>query len=347
MKKYPLLVLIVIFIVALTAFPFNAYGQTSGILESTWGVALVIGNAAYTKIKVLKNPVNDAVDIGKAMEGLGWDVLSYTDASLATMKGAVREYATRLKGQKAGFFYYAGHGIQVDGVNYLVPVDADIKLRTEAQDNTMAADFILRAMDEVNVPLKIVVLDACRDNPFEATRGGGTSRGLAVLGRAPTGTVIVYATASNDVSDDGKGRNGIFTEAFLSNLGTPGLEFKEIFDKTGELVRTKTNGAQNPWMNSSYYGKLYLISPVETERSAGARLDAINNELALLEKPQAERAKALAAAKDQAERDRINLESKKASALEAAKKEEAAALERAKILAATRAAEEERNRTAA
>ncbi|MFZ4617757.1 MAG: caspase family protein [Rectinemataceae bacterium] len=308
-------------------------------------MSLVIGNGTYANTRSLANPANDAEDVAAAMKKLGWEVLSYKNVSLKAMKTAVRDFATRLSGKKAGFFYYAGHGIQVDGVNYLVPVDADIKLKAEAQDAALPADFVLSAMDEAGVPIKMVVLDACRDNPFEASRGSGT-RGLAVLGKAPKGTVIVYATAPGDVSSDGTGRNGVFTEAFLSNLAIPGLEFREIFDRTGEQVRTRTKDAQNPWMNSSYYGKLYLVSPADAERSIAANLDASKKVLAALEQAQAESAKALAAAKTQEERDRITLQGKQAAAQLAAQREEAKALEREQQLLASRAAEDDRNRAA-
>lgn len=329
----------------LLPLPLIAQATQSEATESIRGVALVIGNGSYANTRSLANPANDAEDVAAAMKKLGWEVLSYKNVSLKAMKTAVRDFATRLSGKKAGFFYYAGHGIQVDGVNYLVPVDADIKLKAEAQDAALPADFVLSAMDEAGVPIKMVVLDACRDNPFEASRGSGT-RGLAVLGKAPKGTVIVYATAPGDVSSDGTGRNGVFTEAFLSNLATPGLEFREIFDRTGEQVRTRTKDAQNPWMNSSYYGKLYLVSPADAERAIAANLDASKRVLAALEQAQMESDKALAAAKTQEERDRLTLQGKQAAAQLATQREEAKALEREKLVLASRAAEDERNRAA-
>ncbi len=337
----------IVFAFSLVSFimPQYIHAQSAEKIESVRGVALVIGNAAYKKTTPLANPGNDARDVADAMEKLGWKVLCYNDASLAQMRTAVREFASALKGQKAGFFFYAGHGLQVDGINYLVPVDADIKLKSEVPEVAMKNDFVLQTMDEVGVPLKIVVLDACRDNPFESTRSTGGTRGLAVQATAPSGTVIVYATAPNDVSQDGPGRNGVFTEAFLENLGAPGLEFREVFDKTGESVRKRTSGAQNPWMNSSYYGKLYFVSPQEAERQASQRLGQVQEELATLQKEQAARDAAIAAAKSAVERDRLTLESRKATALEAAKKTEAEALERAKSLATARIAEEERNRS--
>jgi len=334
------------FTVALFIGTTTSFAQGSSTTESVKGVALIIGNAAYTKTAPLVNPVNDAEDVGATLKSLGWDVLVYKNATYATMKQAVREFASKLRGKKAGFFYYAGHGIQVEGVNYLVPVDADIKLQAETQSSSMDLDFVLRTMEEMSVPIKIVVLDACRDNPFQTARGG-SSRGLAVLGKTPTGTVIVYATAPNDTSADGSGRNGVFTAALLPNLATPGLEFREIFDRTGEQVATVTKGRQNPWINSSYYGKLYLVSPDEAGKLAGNKLEAVNAELSQLASEQARLSTAILQAKDQAEKDRLSQQARVATAQEAIKREEVAALEKAKLLAITRAQEEERNRQSA
>jgi uncharacterized caspase-like protein len=313
---------------------------------STRGLALVLGNAAYAKVKPLANPVNDARDIGAALKALGWEVISLTDASLPAMRQAVRDFGSRLDDRTPGLFYYAGHGIQVAGTNYLVPVDADLKLQAEVPESTLSVDFVLSVMDEKKAPLKMLILDACRDDPFRTSRSGGGGRGLAVLGKAATGTVIVYATAPNDVSQDGTGRNGVFTEAFLASLSTPGLEFRDIFDRTGEAVRTRTGGAQNPWMNSSYYGKLYLVSPAEAESQANARLESANAELAALLAQQDALARQLASASSGADKDRIATESKKASALEAAKREEAAVLEQMRQLAVARVAEESKNSAA-
>lgn len=344
-RRYMAVALVSGFLVStVMVLPVQAQAGASGV-SSIRGVALVIGNAAYKKTTALANPVNDANDIAAAMKKLGWQVIVQTDATLSGMKQAVRDFAGKLKGQPAGFFYYAGHGVQFDGVNYLVPIDADIQLKAETQASTISMDFVLQAMEETGVPVKMVVLDACRDNPFEKTRSvAGASRGLALVGSQPKGTVLVYATGPGDVSLDGSGRNGVFTESFLPHLATPGLEFREIIDLTGASVQEKTGGKQTPWINSSYFGKLYLVSPEEAGAMAGERLSSVQSELEKLAKQQEAIVAAQASAKDEAERLRLEQEAKVLAAKDAQARLEASMLEKAQLAAAARADEEARNR---
>jgi len=318
-------------------------------VPSTRGVALVVGNGAYSKVEPLPNPVNDAADMGQVLKDLGWDVRVVPNATLKTMKQALREFGSQLKGQKAGLFYYAGHGIQVDNVNYLVPVDADIGTRAEVPDVTITTDLVMRILEESRVPLKIVVLDACRNNPFVKTRGlsvEAADQGLSGAQTTPTGTILVYATGPNAKSQDGTGRNGVFTEAFVANLRVPGVDFQEIFAKTAQAVVAKTGGQQNPYKTESYYGKLYFISPSEAQKQADARLGRLKAEQDKLAAEIATREGALLAAKTQAEKEKLEASQKAAQAKAAAQKEEQAALERTKVLAEARAAEEAKNKDA-
>ena len=320
---------------------------TSQAIESIRGVALVVGNANYANVPALSNPVNDATDMATALKDLGWDVILVKDAKLTGMKQAVRDFSAKLAGKKAGLFYYAGHGIQVDGTNYLVPTDADIGTKAEIPDVTYSADTVLRTMDDSRVPVKIVILDACRDNPFAKSRSAtGGTRGLAPI-PSTGGTVVVYATSPGDVSQDGSGRNGVFTEALLKNLKTPGVEFGEIFDQTAQAVSLKTGGQQKPRLDKGYYGKLYLISPDDAQKQAEARLAALKAEQDKLTADMAARDTAIAGAKTQAEKDKLQLTQQKALALAAAQKQEQADLERAKAQAENRAAEEAKNKAAA
>ncbi|MEI8093171.1 MAG: SUMF1/EgtB/PvdO family nonheme iron enzyme [Spirochaetales bacterium] len=321
--------------------------QTAPTIESIRGVALVVGNANYANVPVLTNPVNDATDMATALKDLGWDVILVKDAKLTGMKQAVRDFSAKLAGKKAGLFYYAGHGIQVDGTNYLVPTDADIGTKAEIPDVTYSADTVLRTMDDSRVPVKIVILDACRDNPFAKSRSAtGGTRGLAPI-PSTGGTVVVYATSPGDVSQDGTGRNGVFTSALLKNLKTPGVEFGEIFDLTAQAVSLATGGAQKPRLDKGYYGKLYLISPDEAQKQAETRLAALKAEQDKLTADMAARDTAIAGAKTQAEKDKLQLAQQKAQALAAAQKQEQADLERAEALAENRAAEEAKNKAAA
>jgi hypothetical protein len=213
--------------------------------------ALVIGNASYKALPVLKNPVNDANDLAAKLTTLGFEVIKVTDATQAEMENAVRQFGAKLAGSDAGLFYYSGHGVQSGGINYLVPVDADIRTEMDLKYKTVQADFILDYMNNAGSKLNIAILDACRDNPFAAFRTA--SRGLAVVS-APRGSVIVYATSPGSVAEDGTGRNGTFTAALLKHIGTAGLEMKQVFDNVGKEVQGATGGKQVPWVLSSYFG---------------------------------------------------------------------------------------------
>ena len=179
-------------------------------------VALVVGNGAYQKLAPLRNPANDAEDTAAALAKLGFDVVKVVNGSYARMMDAVETFGRRLKGADAGLFYYAGHGVQSAGVNYLLPVDADISEEYQLRFKAPSADYVLEAMNTAGSKLNVVILDACRDNPFASFRRAG--RGLAVIGNAPPGAVIVYATDPGKAAADGRGRNGSFYLA-----GTPAV----------------------------------------------------------------------------------------------------------------------------
>ena len=191
--------------------------------------ALVIGNAAYKTVGALKNPVNDASDMATTLKNLGFKVDLLKDANLDDMETAVVKLGQKL-GQSPGsygFFFYAGHGVQSSGTNYLIPVDADIKNEAFLRSKALAAQEVLDTLQLSGNGLNVVVLDACRDNPFSWARS--TNRGLSVVGNQPTGSLIAYATSVGSVAQDGTGRNGLFTSQLLKNLQTPGLEISAVF----------------------------------------------------------------------------------------------------------------------
>ena len=209
--------------------------------------ALVIGNSNYTGISSLSNPVNDANDMERALRDLGFTVEKVLDGNLEQMENAVLNLQRRLGGSRNtyGFFFYAGHGVQAGGENYLIPVTAD-NIRSEAQlrDRAVSLQFILDSLQAAGNELNMVVLDACRDNPFGWARSG--SRGLSVVSHAPAGTVVMYAAGAGQTASDGTGRNGLFTSHLLTNIGTPGLSVFEVFDRTMTAVIDATGRAQNP-----------------------------------------------------------------------------------------------------
>ncbi|GHV90479.1 hypothetical protein AGMMS50268_09820 [Spirochaetia bacterium] len=238
-----------IFGVIFLVLPFLATAQTQ--------YALVIGNGAYSSIAKLNNPVNDATDMKAALEGLGFQVDLVTNGDRVQMEEAVTRLKNRLSVSKDahGFFFYAGHGVQSQGENYLLPVDANIPNAAYLRDRTMNVQIILDELNDAGNELNVIVLDACRDNPFSWNRSG--SRGLSVVGKQPAGSIIVYATSAGSVAADGQGRNGLFTTHLLNNLKTPGLEVKDIFNRTGSDVRRASNSGQIPAIYSQFFETAY------------------------------------------------------------------------------------------
>jgi uncharacterized caspase-like protein len=220
-------------------------------------LALVIGNSAY-KASPLKNPVNDAKDMSNALKVLGFKVIEEIDADRKEMEDAIRQFGRQLRGGGVGLFYYAGHGIQTKGRNYLIPIGARIESASDSRYQAVDAGMVLGKMEDAENDLNIVVLDACRDNPFSRSFRT-SSRGLARMD-APTGTFIVYATGPGSVASDGEGRNGIFTHHLLENMSEPGLKIEDVMKKVRTGVMEGTGNKQVPWQASSLTGDFYFAS---------------------------------------------------------------------------------------
>jgi formylglycine-generating enzyme required for sulfatase activity len=226
--------------------------------------ALVIGNSNYTGISKLTNPVNDANDIAAVLQGLGFTVDKLLDGNLVQMEQAVDRLKNRLSVSSGsyGFFFYAGHGVQSNGVNYLIPIGASIPSENYLRDRAVSVQTMLTELNEAKNALNVVVLDACRDNPFGWARSG--SRGLVVVSHQPADSIIVYATSAGSTAADGTGRNGLFTTHLLNNLKQPGLEVKEVFNRTGADVSRASNRQQIPAVYSQFFETAYLGSrPVQ------------------------------------------------------------------------------------
>jgi len=236
------------------------------ITSSLWAqekFALVIGNEAYTNIARLKNPVNDANDMAETLRTLDFSVAKVLDGSLEQMETAVTNFSQHLRASKNsyGFFFYAGHGVQSNGENYLIPVGANIQSDTQLRDRAIALGFVLDKLNEAGNELNLIVLDACRDNPFSFSRGG--SRGLSVVSHSPPGSITMYATSAGSVAQDGNGRNGIFTSHLLNNLKlslSSNLEVNEVFRRTMRDVENATHNEQRPAMYNQFSGQAYLGS---------------------------------------------------------------------------------------
>jgi hypothetical protein len=229
-------------------------------------LALVIGNGAYANASPLKNPPNDATDMADALSNVGFTVEYGVDLTQRRMKSMIREFGQKLRGGGQGLFYFAGHGVQLRGHNYLIPIDADIKSEADLEDQGVDANLMLGLMDEAGNGLNVVILDACRNNPF-ARSFRSISNGLAQMD-APSGTLIAYATAPGSVASDGNARNGLYTQELLKNIPTPGLSIEEMFKRVRISVRNATAGKQTPWESSSLIGDFYFSGSAPDKNQA-------------------------------------------------------------------------------
>ena len=209
--------------------------------------ALVIGNGQY-RVGSLKNAEADANDMASSLRQLGFSVDIKTNLDLRGMLAALEAFRTKLQKSDVGLFYYAGHGIQVDGENYLIPIGADINLKDQVKYEAVNAAVVLSNMEASRSSINIVILDACRNNPFLSTRS--VSRGLAVMSSGK-GAFLAYSTSPGSVASDGTGRNSLFTKYLLQKLATPGQDIEYVFKKVRKEVVRESGGAQIPWVSSS------------------------------------------------------------------------------------------------
>lgn len=233
-----------------------AFAQRRDIaLEPPQKLALVIGNGAYPKWP-LRNPANDARAVSQALTDIGFLATTAVDVSLPNLDRAISQFVAKVKQGDTVAFYYAGHGIQLEGENYLVPIDFDAKDETDAKYAAYAASRVQERIEKAGARVTLVVLDACRNNPFAATRS--TSGGLAAMGTGK-GTLIAFATAPGKTADDNpKGNNGLFTTHLITALKEPGLTLDQVFNRVRERVHNASDGRQVPWTVSSVIGDVYL-----------------------------------------------------------------------------------------
>ncbi len=218
-------------------------------------VALVIGNASYRDLP-LDNPLNDAADIAALFEQAGFRVILRRDADSRAMRQAVREFATELRRADVGLFYYAGHGVQLAGANYLLPVGADIRSEADAEDLSLDVNYVLRTMEESQARVRIVILDACRNNPYPRSFRSA-ARGLAPV-TATGGSLVAFATAPGELAADGTGRNGMYTKHLLASLREADTEILKVFQRTRAGVVRETAGRQTPWESTSLLGEFHF-----------------------------------------------------------------------------------------
>jgi uncharacterized caspase-like protein len=219
-------------------------------------IALVIGNSAYS-FGFLKNPVNDAADMAAMLKKLGFTVTVKKNAKQQDMDESIREFGRQLKRIRGvGLFFYAGHGMQIGGVNYLLPVNAKIEKESDVRFQSINADMVLAEMENAENGLNLVILDACRDNPYSRSFRNA-ARGLAIVSNAPAGTFISYSTGANQVASDGEGKNSPYTEALLEYMDKPGLSINNVFMNVRSKVKKETG--QIPWELSSLEGDFYFV----------------------------------------------------------------------------------------
>ncbi|MBS0530483.1 MAG: caspase family protein [Proteobacteria bacterium] len=246
-------------------------------------VALVIGNSEYKDPSiVLTNPKNDANDIAKTLASLGFEVVKLTDGSKSQIDATLEQFARLATNADAALFFYAGHALQYQGRNYLMPIDAHLEDEVSIRYALTALDDVRAALDRAS-GVKIMILDACRNNPLSdqfsrrmagMSRSAMTTRGLARIDKTQ-GMVIAYSTAADDVAIDGRGRNSPYTAALLKRLGDPGLEIEIMFRRVAAEVSAETNGKQRPETYVSLLSEYYLN---QTDRIAWekVRKDDIN-----------------------------------------------------------------------
>lgn len=233
-----------------------------GLQISVNRLALVIGNGDYRKAPLF-NPVNDAKDMASILKKLGFKVIHLENSYHKSMKRAIRKFGIQLRENGGvGIFYYAGHGIQVKGRNYIIPINAEIETESDVQFEAIDVGRVLGKMEDAKNDLNIVLLDACRDNPF-ARSFRTSSQGLARMD-APTGTLIAYATAPGSVAADGEGRNGVYTKYLLRHMVKPGIKIEDVLKRVRIDVMQESAGRQVPWESSSLTGDFYFTMKSET-----------------------------------------------------------------------------------
>jgi len=238
-------------------------------------IALVIGNSNYNS-SPLRNPVNDANAIADIFREGGFEVTTGSNLSQSGMKRAINLFGNRISKGSVALFYYSGHGMQVNGTNYLIPVGAKIHHEDDVDVESVNVNRILAKMSSVENTTNILILDACRDNPF--SRGFRTKQnGLAYM-NAPTGTIIAYSTAPSSIASDGVGQYGIYTEELINHLLLPDLKIEDIFKRVRVKVAYRSKNKQIPWESSSLMGDFYFSIKRNVPTSSSFSIDDLTIE---------------------------------------------------------------------
>ncbi|MEM9326079.1 MAG: caspase family protein [Bacteroidota bacterium] len=220
-------------------------------------LALVIGNAEYDFLDVLNNAGNDATDIAAVLREMDFEVDYHLNLTKVGFKEAVKAFGQKAKDYDIILFYYAGHGIEQGGKNYFVPIDASARSASEVKKNCVSANAITHFMNMAKAETNIIILDACRENPFKGLPDREAHDGLALMD-APAGTIISFATAPGKVASDGLGDNGVFTDALLKHLPSFDMDLKDVFERVRNAVVESTRSRQIPWESTSLTQEVIL-----------------------------------------------------------------------------------------
>jgi uncharacterized caspase-like protein len=248
---------------------------SAGLASAERRVALIIGNSTYKNVQPLANPAKDAAAVGALFKKAGFEVVeSKLDLGNTAMRRAIREFTGTAKNADIAVVYYAGHGIEFDGTNYLIPVDAELASDVDVEDETISLDRVMRMLDPVK-RLRLVILDACRENPFAkkmtrtiASRSMG--RGLAKIEVTTTDTLVAFAAKAGMTAADGTGDHSPFTAALLDTLATPGLDVRIAFGRVRDEVMKSTDNKQEPYVYGSIGGSTVALVSKPPEKQAPA-----------------------------------------------------------------------------
>ncbi|MFB2873978.1 caspase domain-containing protein, partial [Aeromonas jandaei] len=219
--------------------------------------ALVIGNAAYPG-QSLRNTTNDAEDISGKLSEFGFSVIHLADADKRKIDDAVKSFRDNLNSNDVGLFYFAGHGMQIDGENYITAIDTDFSTEMDAKYSSYPLNKVIDIMERSKNKTNIIILDACRNNPYERTwHRTPTQRGLAPV-FAPKGTMVAFATSPGEVAGDGVGRNGCYTEALLKHISSPDIPIEEMFKRVRNTLAVITKNKQTSWEHTSLSGDFFF-----------------------------------------------------------------------------------------
>ena len=247
----------------------EAGASAASTLNALPRTALVIGNSRYPGAP-LKNPANDAGAIAEHLGKMGFSVIPLLDSGKNTMENAIRSYGEQLaKSKGVGLFYFAGHALQLSWRNFLVPVDARLDRVDDVPRQTVDLAGLLGGIGKAGNPMNIVILDACRDNPFGGDLKSG--KGLSQMD-APIGTLLAYATAPGNVASDGAGANGLYTENLLREIGTPEARIEDVFKRVRLAVRRASQGQQIPWESTSLEDDFYFLPPANLKKRSEEEL---------------------------------------------------------------------------